>query len=309
MVQLENEYGSYGDVSKNENDFRYMLHLYKMAKSLLGEDVIIYTTDGGDLSYITRGSLRGLVYAVGDFGPGEDPNISFNAQRKFNLPGMSPPMCSEFYTGWLTHWGESMANTSSADTAQYLDKILSLRGSVSLYMAHGGTNFGFWSGANGQGTDFEPHITSYDYNAPITEAGDHGYGSDGIDKFVAIKNVVKKYSPISPEPQPIKKHAYGNVTFTKSANLMDQVFNGPLATNTITNLPKPSYMEAYDHFYGFICYSLYVTPSFSSSASSSAALEFLPQGNVISFSDVADRIYVFLDSTLVGLVERTTPKN
>ena len=99
-------------------------------------------------------------------------------------------MCSEFYTGWLTHWGEQMANTSTAAIIKTLDEIISLNGSVSFYMviptkiylreeeskrkekcitcffcqAHGGSNFGFWSGANGALKDYQPHITSYDYD-------------------------------------------------------------------------------------------------------------------------------------------------
>jgi beta-galactosidase len=74
------------------------------------------------------------VYSAVDFGPGSDAAAAFAAQKEFNPAGMSPPMCTEFYTGWLTHWGESMANTSSAEVATWLDKLLSIGGSVSLYM-------------------------------------------------------------------------------------------------------------------------------------------------------------------------------
>jgi hypothetical protein len=92
-----------------------------------GSDIILYTTDGGDEGYMSRGTLPGEVFTVGDFGcwpsllthtrPG-NPLPSFNAQKKFNPPGKSPNMCSEYYTGWLTHWGETMANTSSMNVCR-----------------------------------------------------------------------------------------------------------------------------------------------------------------------------------------------
>jgi beta-galactosidase len=89
------------------------------------------------------------VVTVVDFGPSQDLTRAFALQQLFNPPGMSPPMCSEFYTGWLTHWGEVMANTSTETAAEALQKLLAFAGhtaSVNLYMAHGGTNFGFWAG-------------------------------------------------------------------------------------------------------------------------------------------------------------------
>src|SRR5437868_2738834 len=109
--------------------------------------------------------------------------------RAYNTPGMSPNLCTEFYTGWLTHWGEAMANTrciliscvvhfrvrafpfSTQQLASSLDQLLAppFNGSVNLYMGIGGTNFGFWNGANLRDSDlesFQPTITSYDYDSP-----------------------------------------------------------------------------------------------------------------------------------------------
>jgi hypothetical protein len=114
----------------------------------------------------------------------------------------------------LTHWGEAMANTSAMSAATMVNAFLAANGSFNLYMAHGepmflcycvvcfvlvklpsscwcsafagGTNWGFWNGANGGGTSFQPSITSYDYDAPISEGGGHGFGADG-DKFAAIQ--------------------------------------------------------------------------------------------------------------------------
>lgn len=54
-------------------------------------------------------------FSIHEKRPGSDPMSSFNAQKKFNPAGKSPNICTEYYTGWLTHWGESMANTSSTE--------------------------------------------------------------------------------------------------------------------------------------------------------------------------------------------------
>lgn len=219
MVQIENEYGSYGNVASNPLDKQYMEFLLSLAKQTLGADpgdVVYYTTDGGDTGYMTRGTLPGEVYTVGDFGPGSNPNDSFAAMRQFNRPGKSPNFVSEFYSGWLTHWGENMANTSSSSFAFYLDQLLAMQASVSMYMAHGGTNFGMWAGANGGGESYQPHITSYDYDSPISEGGGHGYGSDDADKFVAIRNVMAKYSggPLPPDPPAPAVANYPDVEMT-----------------------------------------------------------------------------------------------
>ncbi|KAL0917882.1 hypothetical protein M5K25_012983 [Dendrobium thyrsiflorum] len=88
--------------------------------------------------------------------------------------GIMLPENHLLYQRWLTHWGEPNAKTSASYTAAYLEKILSCNGSVVLYMAYGGTNFGFFNGANtGQNdSDYKADLTSYDYDAPIKESGD-----------------------------------------------------------------------------------------------------------------------------------------
>ena len=131
MVQVENEYGSYGNVGSNPNDAKYMNSLIDTARTALGDEVVLFTTDGGNTGYMSRGSFKGdSIYTVGD-GCG-NPQTCIDAQHQFNSPGKSPFFCSECYTGWLTHWGEGGANTSSS--APHVDSILSLNGSVSLYM-------------------------------------------------------------------------------------------------------------------------------------------------------------------------------
>lgn len=172
MAQLENEFGSYGNVATNPLDLYYMQHLRDVARDFLGNDIILMTTDGGTTAYMHAGCANmSDVYAVGDFGPSSNPLISFAAQKLFNPPGMSPPMCTEYYSGWLTHWLDpSMQNTSTQLLAIGVLQLLKLNASFSFYMGHGGTNFGFWSGANGDGgSSFVAHITSYDYDAMVSE--------------------------------------------------------------------------------------------------------------------------------------------
>merc|ERR1712048_531360 len=97
-------------------------------------------------------------------------------------------------------------------------------------MAHGGTNFGFWSGANGNKNSYKPDITSYDYSSPISEGADHNIGSDGGDLFAAVQGAIASNygSPAFPEPEPIAKVAYGSVALPESAPLFANL--GSLAT-------------------------------------------------------------------------------
>lgn len=160
MVQIENEFGSYGD------DKAYLHQLVALARKHLGNDIILYTTDGGTQDTLEKGTIPGEgVYSAVDFSTGEDAWPIFELQKKYNAPGKSPPLTAEFYTGWLTHWGEKNAETDASSTAAALEKILSGNGSAVLYMAHGGTNFGFFNGANtGQdSSDYKADLTSYDY--------------------------------------------------------------------------------------------------------------------------------------------------
>jgi beta-galactosidase len=298
MVQVENEYGSFGDVLLNPSDAKYLRHLISLARQYLGSNIVLYTTDGGDLSYITRGSFPdGSVYAVGDFGPGSDPAHSFDAMKTFNPRGRAPPFCSEFYTGWLTHWGESMANTSSADVAQWMGRIFDLNGSVNLYMAHGGTNWGVFSGSNGGGASFQPHITSYDYDSPISEGGEHGYGSDGADKFSAIRSVILKYfpnDPPPPEPAPPVHIAYGPVAMTERADLFANlaVFGPSL------NVSRPLPLEQYGFFYGLALLRALSVPNPS------------PSGAPLTLEtrSVRDRAQLFINGSPVGVVYRPSER-
>lgn len=282
MVQIENEFGSYGD------DKDYLHHLVKLARLHLGDDIILYTTDGGSRETLEKGTIRGdAVFSAVDFTTGDDPWPIFKLQREFNAPGKSPPLSAEFYTGWLTHWGEDIANTDATFTASALEKILSRNGSAVLYMAHGGTNFGFYNGANtgGKESDYKPDLTSYDYDAPISESGD-------VDstKFKALRRVISRYTATSLPSVPLnnEKAGYGHIQLEKTASLFD-VLNSKDHISIVES-ENPLSMEAAGQMFGFL---LYVSD-----------YEFKGNGSTLSIPKVHDRAQVFVACPSAGIGER-----
>ncbi|KAI3979425.1 hypothetical protein MKX01_001617 [Papaver californicum] len=290
MVQVENEYGSYGD------DKNYLRQLVSLARRHLGDQTILYTTDGGSRDTLEKGTIRGAsVFSAIDFTTGDDPWPKFKLQKEFNEPGKSPPISTEFYTGWLTHWGEKLAVTNAQYTANALEAILSRNGSAVLYMVHGGTNFGFLNGANtgSDDSDFKPDITSYDYDAPISEWGD----SDSA-KFKALRKVIKKYSPVSvPRIPPNNgKRGYGKVKLQKFTSFFDVQYT-ITDPKDVVEAKNPVFMESVGQMFGFL---LYVS-------------EYPAKKNrsILSVPKVHDRAQVYVSCSLderinkyVGKIER-----
>ncbi|XP_068876978.1 beta-galactosidase-1-like protein isoform X3 [Aphelocoma coerulescens] len=207
-VQVENEYGSYYAC-----DHGYLQHLLGSFRALLGSEVLLFTTDSTQAEELRCGTLQGL-YATVDFGPGSNVTEAFGAQRRMEPKG--PLVNSEYYTGWLDYWGEAHASTSAAWVARGLEDMLQLGASVNMYMFHGGTNFAYWSGADYKDR-YKPVTTSYDYDAPLSEAG------DPTEKLFAIRMVISKFQPlpVGPMPPATPKYAYGWVALRKYAGLLD----------------------------------------------------------------------------------------
>ncbi|KAH7292374.1 hypothetical protein KP509_29G065200 [Ceratopteris richardii] len=274
MVQVENEFGSFGE------DKEYLEHLVNQARLHLGNNIIIYTTDGASEINLENGSLkRPDVYTAVDFSIDEDAAKAFALQKKFNAKGKSPSLISEFYTGWLTHWRESIATTSSDKTAAALEKILTLNASAVLYMAHGGTNFGFFSGANSgdNSSDYKPDITSYDYDAPISEAGDVGHS-----KFTALQRVLARYNTFSfssPPPLPLRV-AYGNLHLGKLTTFFDALQYIAVPPGGVA-MQEPCTMESLNQITGFLLYET-LLPAHSK------------PGSLLSIPKVHDRGQVFI---------------
>ncbi|XP_065844297.1 beta-galactosidase-like [Oscarella lobularis] len=234
-VQVENEYGSFPACDKE-----YLQHLEDLFRKYLGPSVVLFTTDGDSISLLKCGTLPSL-YSTVDFGPGGDPMSHFLSMRAYEPHG--PLVNSEYYAGWLDHWGGHHAHVDASTVAQYLDEILKLNASVNMYMFEGGTNFGFMNGATASSD-----VTSYDYDAPLTEAGNI------TPKYQQIREVVGKYngplSPLIPSSAPV--YDPFDIMLTQSAYILDAL--SVLAPSGPTNSTYPLRMEQLNQSYGFVLY-------------------------------------------------------
>ncbi|MGW2564050.1 glycoside hydrolase family 35 protein [Streptomyces sp. NPDC001514] len=163
MVQAENEYGSYGC------DQAYLRRVVELLRGC-GVTVPLFTSDGPEDHMLTGGSVPGVL-ATANFGSGA--REAFEVLRRHQPAG--PLMCMEFWCGWFDHWGRDHVVRDPADAAAALREILECGASVNIYMAHGGSNFAGWAGANRSGElhggELRATVTSYDYDAPVDEAG------------------------------------------------------------------------------------------------------------------------------------------
>ncbi|HEY9307908.1 MAG TPA: beta-galactosidase family protein [Microbacterium sp.] len=180
LVQIENEYGAYGD------DTAYLEHLVRVTKDA-GITVPLTTIDQPTDQMLTDGSVAG-VHLTGSFGSRAAERLG--TLRRHQPTG--PLMCAEFWDGWFDWWGNAHHTTPAAATAAELDTLLAAGASVNFYMFHGGTNFGLTNGANDKGR-YLPIVTSYDYDAPLDERG------DPTDKYFAFRDVITKYAPVPDE--------------------------------------------------------------------------------------------------------------
>ncbi|MGW1891923.1 glycoside hydrolase family 35 protein [Streptomyces sp. NPDC002004] len=193
MVQVENEYGSYG------SDGVYLRELERILRAG-GVTVPLFTSDGPEDHMLTGGSLPGVLATV-NFG--SQARAGFGSLRRHRPKG--PLMCMEFWCGWFDHWGAGHVVRDPADAAGVLREILECGASVNLYMAHGGTSFAGWAGANRSGErhdgPLEPDVTSYDYGAPVDEFG------RPTEKFRLMREVLAEYAqdplPDPPAPLPV----------------------------------------------------------------------------------------------------------
>ncbi len=234
MFQIENEYGAYGEDTEYLKSMRDIMMKY-------GAEVPMFTSDGPWDDYLDCGGIPGVLQTANFGSKGHE---QFGILRK-KIGDNKPLMCSEFWVGWFDAWGDKKHNTG--DTAEHvrdLDEILS-EGSVSIYMAHGGTNFGFMNGSNYY-DELKPDVTSYDYDALISEDGEL------TPKYHAFKEVISKYTKI-PDVKltsDIKKKAYGKVKLSSSVKLFDCLdkISKPVNTNS------PECMEKLGQNYGYILY-------------------------------------------------------
>ena len=175
MIQVENEYGSYGE------DKPYVSEIRDCLRGIYGKELSLFQCDWS--SNFEKNGLDDLTWTM-NFGTGA--NIDQQFRRLSELRPNAPKMCSEFWSGWFDKWGARHETRPAKDMVEGMDEMLSKGISFSLYMTHGGTSFGHWAGANSPG--FAPDVTSYDYDAPINE-----YGL-ATPKFWELRKMMQKYS-------------------------------------------------------------------------------------------------------------------
>lgn len=231
MTQVENEYGSFG------NDHLYMRAIRRMLLDA-GFNVPLFTADGPTPRMLTGGTLPDVLAFI-NFGSGPAKQFEAFARFRRNVPRM----CAEFYPGWFDHWGEVHHHGNNQSLMDGVEWMLSNGVSFNLYMFHGGTSFGYMNGAN-FAKAYQPDVTSYDYDAPLDEAG------RPRAKYFDLKKLIEQHSPgaqTPPLPAALPLIEIPRFELTESARL-DSLLDNPVHSIQ----PKP--MESVGQSYGFILY-------------------------------------------------------
>ena len=267
LVQVENEYGAYGD------DRDYLQALVEMTRGA-GIGVPLVTVDQPVDAMLAAGGIDGVL-RTSSFG--SDSVNRLRTLRDHQPTG--PLMCMEFWDGWFDHWGGRHHTTPVEQAAEELDALLAAGASVNVYMFHGGTNFGLTSGANDKGI-YRPTVTSYDYDAPLDEAG------NPTAKYFAFRDVIARYAPVPPEVPfvagPAPEHT---VALGEPVRLLDDPARWG-SWSSWESLPMLDELETDTRL------AVYRTE--------------LPgdRPGVLTLGEVRDRAAVFLDGAPVGILER-----
>ena len=268
MFQIENEYGAYGEDTEYLKSIRDMMVKY-------GAEVPMFTSDGPWGDYLACGGIPGVLQTANFGSKGHE---QFKILKK-RIGENKPLMCTEFWVGWFDAWGDEKHNTGDiAEHVKDLDEILS-DGSVSIYMAHGGTNFGFMNGSN-YFAKLTPDTTSYDYDAPLSEDGKI------TEKYRVFQDIIRKYRDFEEIPlsTKIEQKAYGVVKAQKVVKLFDIL--DTLADSKHFSGEKLPGMEACGQDYGYI---LYKTKAATASS-------------VLKIEDGQDRIHEFKNGELMTIL-------
>ena len=264
MAQVENEYGFFG------KDAGYVDEVRKALVDA-GFDIPLFQCNPPD--QMKNGMLTNLFQA-GNFG--SDVEKNFAKVRKLQPTG--PLICSEFYPGWFDTWGQPHHTGKPENYLPNLKRMLDMGASFSIYMAHGGTTFGLWSGCD---RPFKPDTSSYDYDAPISEAG------WATLKFFQTRELFAKYLlPGEKLPEPPAQNpviSFALVALTEIAPVFDNLPANPNIDET------PNSMEKYNQGYGCILYRTTVP------AGAAATLE---AGAIHDFG------FVFVDGKRIGVLDR-----
>ncbi|MGW2174853.1 glycoside hydrolase family 35 protein [Streptomyces sp. NPDC001705] len=273
-VQIENEYGSYGD----DHDY---VRWVRDALTGRGITELLYTADGPTPLMLDGGSVPGEL-AAATFGSRPAEAAALLRARR---PG-EPFFCAEFWNGWFDHWGEKHHVRSPDSAARDVGDILDAGGSVSLYMAHGGTNFGLWAGANHDGTSLQPTVTSYDSDAPVAEHGALTPKFHALrERFATVPGVRARPRPLPADP-PLLPPA--TLPVTRRAALLD----GLRAAAEPVHAPVPLGFDELGQSAGLVLYT---------------AHPLLPAGrHEVTVTGLHDRAQVFADGVPVAVLDRET---
>ena len=274
MVQVENEYGSYGE------DKAYISEIRDIVREAFTP--LLSGGAGGGLffqcdwaSNFTKNGLDDLVWTM-NFGTGA--NIDKQFDRLKQLRPNAPLMCSEFWSGWFDKWGARHETRPAKDMVEGMDEMLSKNISFSLYMTHGGTSFGHWAGANSPG--FAPDVTSYDYDAPINEYG------QTTPKYYELREMMKNYAekklPAVPKPAaPII--TIPKFSLEKVMRISDYQTAQRQSRDVLT-------MEDMDCGWGMIEYT--------------TTLPEVTEKSVLTLNDCHDFAMVYVDGKYIGKIDR-----
>ena len=275
MMQVENEYGSYG------NDREYLEYI-KGLYAKLDMNVLLFTADGNWCNMLSSGSVDG-VYKVLNFG--SNAKNAFNALNGFQEN--MPLFCGEFWCGWFDHWGEKHHTRPSLAVVNEIKDFIAQDANFNVYMFHGGTNFDFWAGSNFDKNKIQPTITSYDYCAFLTEWGDYTQAYHAVRKVMHEAQGLKE-EDLLPKP---KLQNIGEITLTESAKLMDNMSKIGIKHRSAT----PEGMESFDQNFGFIYYETKIKG------------KYVMQGMFID--GVHDISHVYIDDKKVAVFDRNKKKN
>ena len=234
MMQVENEYGSFG------NEKAYLKFLRDEMREN-GVTVPLVTSDGPWMDYLEAGSVEGAHPTV-NFGSKAAEHLKM---LKNHFKSGGPTMAMEFWPGWFDAWGNGRHSTTNVkENSKDLDEILS-QGSSNLYMFHGGTNFGFMNGSNYY-EKLVPDVTSYDYDAPLSEDGEI------MPKYRAFQKVIAKYAevPKMTFSTKIEKRSYGKQKVSDRVSLFSVLED----ISSPTESPWPLPMEKLGQNYGYTLY-------------------------------------------------------
>jgi len=235
LMQLENEYGYYG------NDTAYLEFLRDTMREF-GITVPFVTSDGPWSEPIFKSGMVEGALPTGNFGSGAE--WQFGQMSRF-IGENKPLMCMEFWNGWFDAWGEEHHTTAPEKAAAELDELLK-RGSVNFYMFEGGTNFGFMSGRNSGNKTAD--VTSYDYDAPLTEDGRI------TEKYECFREVISKYRSFEQIPlsTDICRKNYGEIKCSGKVDLFSVLDKFSVPVRSV----YPLSMEDIGQNYGYILYRL-----------------------------------------------------